>query len=55
MAIEYYFVAYYAFAFAAFMVALLWMQVRVTHHLAKRDAPDAPDAPAAPAAPDQAA
>ena len=55
MAIEYYFVAYYAFAFAAFMVVLLWMQVRVTHHLAKRDAPDAPDAPAAPAAPDQAA
>ena len=55
MAIEYYFVAYYAFAFAASMVVLLWMQVRVTRHLTKRDAPDAPDAPAAPAAPDQAA
>ena len=55
MAIEYYFVAYYAFAFAASMVVLLWMQVRVTRHLAKRDSPDAPDAPAAPAAPDQAA
>ena len=42
MAIEYYFVAYYAFAFAAFMAVLVWTQIRVTRHLAKRDGEDAP-------------
>jgi hypothetical protein len=38
MAIEHFFVAYYVFAFAAFMVVLFWTQVRVTRHLKNRDA-----------------